>query len=55
MHQFINTFSDLVWHLDINMAALIVDKADEWRCFKFKPVKNFFGLKRDKSCSSLSP
>ena len=37
------------------MAALIVGGADEWRCFRFKPVEDFIGLKRDKSCSSPSP
>ena len=37
------------------MAALIVGEADEWRCLRFKPVENFFGLKRDESCSSPSP
>ena len=29
IHQFVNAFGDLVLHLDIDMAALIVGEADE--------------------------
>ena len=37
------------------MAALIIGGANEWRYVKFKPIKDFFELKKDKSYSSPNP